>query len=399
MTCTDAPMPEERLDAYAALYERTLLEDVVPFWLRHGRDLSGGGIANQLADNGQAVGTDKFLWSQGRGLWTFSALYNRIAPRPEWLAFAEHIYTYIAEHGRDQAGHWQYRLDQNGTVLDGDVSIYVDGFIMAGLTEFFLATGRDDVRQLAMDTFVATRDRLGRPGSYEVAPYTIPAGLKTHGISMLFSWVFFALGRALGEPDVEQEGIRLSRSVLGDFYVPSRNAILEFVTLDGEFVDTPAGRACVPGHALESLWFAISIMEQTEQTDQIPTCCALIRRHLELGWDEEFGGLRLALDIDGKSPPFWGNPDYKPWWVQVESLVATAYAYGHTGDTAFLDWHDRIREYAYAHFPVNTGEWAQWLDRRGNRAASAALPVKDPFHLPRGLIVLMQRFTRGQQPR
>jgi N-acylglucosamine 2-epimerase len=113
---------------------------------------------------------------------------------------------------------------------------------------------------------------------------------------------------------------------------------------------------------------------------------------LELGWDEPYGGLRLALDIDGEESPFWRNADCKPWWVQVEALVATAYAYRHTRSDWCLQWHDRVQQYAFSHYPVATGEWTQWLDRQGRKTTSAALPVKDPFHLPRALMELLRIF-------
>lgn len=381
------------LHSYHSLYRRTLLDDVVPFWERHGRDDDRGGIANQIDDAGKTVGTDKFLWSQGRGLWTFAALYNRIERNPRWKHFADHIFEYIRAHGRNERGYWLYRLDATGAVLDADISIYVDGFILAGLSEYCRMAEHREARDLALATYELTLDRLNRPGSYRSAPYDIPAGLKAHGISMLFSWVFFALGQALQRDDIAAEGVRRSREVLNHFYVTEKDAILEFVSLDGGYVDSPAGRACVPGHALESLWFAIMIMEYLHERPAIDTCCRLIHRHLELGWDEDCGGLRLALDIDGKTPAFWQHPDYKPWWVHVEGMVATAYAYKHTRDTTFLQWHRRIQEYAYAHYPVRTGEWTQWLDREGRKVPSAALPVKDPFHLPRALIVLTELFA------
>ncbi|HWP39413.1 MAG TPA: hypothetical protein VNL70_00710, partial [Tepidisphaeraceae bacterium] len=44
------------------LYRKTLLEDVVPFWLRHGIDRQYGGIGNLLDDAGNVTGTDKWLW-------------------------------------------------------------------------------------------------------------------------------------------------------------------------------------------------------------------------------------------------------------------------------------------------------------------------------------------------
>jgi N-acylglucosamine 2-epimerase len=65
-----------------------------------------------------------------------------------------------------------------------------------------------------------------------------------------------------------------------------------------------------------------------------------------------------------------------------------------------LAWHERIRQYCYAHFHVEPyGEWRQKLDRRGRPLEeTVALPVKDPFHLPRALIYcidVLERLTGG----
>jgi N-acylglucosamine 2-epimerase len=360
--------------------------------MRYGIDHAFGGVGNVLDDDGTRIGTDKYLWSQGRALWTFSAICNRIEPREEWRAAADHVFNYILHHGRDQRGRWMYRLDAGGKVLDRDISIYVDGFVMNGLGEYFRLTRDPRAKALALQTYDATISRLNSPGSYGVAPYEIPPGLKTHGIAMLFSHVLFHLGRSLDRPDISQEGVKRANEVLSDFYVREKNAILEFVSLDGTFVDSPQGRACVPGHALESLWFAIEIFEKTNQPERIAECCRLIRGHFELGWDDEFGGMKLALDIDAQSPPYWNQADCKPWWVQIEAMVAVVYAFLHTRDYWFLDRYGRISGYVNRHYLTPAGEWTQWLDRRGNKMPSAALPVKDPFHLPRGMMMLIDLF-------
>src|SRR5882724_1777782 len=117
----------EFIERSCALYRRTLLEDVVPFWMRHGIDKQHGGIGHMLDDSGNVIGTDKYLWSQGRALWTFSALFNRVEQRPEWLAFADHIFAYLNSRQRPQ-GRWPFRLDKDGNVLEGNTSIYVDAF-------------------------------------------------------------------------------------------------------------------------------------------------------------------------------------------------------------------------------------------------------------------------------
>lgn len=374
------------------LYRATLLEDVVPFWMRHGLDRECGGISNVVDDSGRALSHDKYLWSQGRALWTFSALYNRIEKRKEWLEFADHIFRYLAAHGRDEKGRWMYRLDQAGNILERDISIYVDGFVMNGLGEYYAATGNAAARDMALKTYSNVASLLSGPGSYRSAPYEIPPGLKAHGINMIFSFFFYQLGRAAGRADIRAAGLQLGREILDEFYVPERGAIMEYVRLDGRPDDRIHCRTCVPGHAIEGLWFLINMFEQENDPARIKECCRLIRRHIELAWDDDYGGLKLALDIEGKEPPAWNKPDCKAWWVHAEALVATAYACLHTREEWCLEWHRRIREYTYAHFPVPTGEWTQWLDREGCKIESAALPVKDPFHLPRALIYLIDLF-------
>jgi N-acylglucosamine 2-epimerase len=377
------------------LYRKTLLDDVLPFWMRHGIDKKHGGISNMLDDAGNLLGTDKYLWSQGRALWTFSALYNRIEKKQEWLDFATHIFDFLRTcRGRDEQGRWVFRLDKDGNPVEGNTSIYVDGFVLAGMTEYYAATRNETARELALETYENMNRRIQTPGSYQIAPYHIPPGMKTHGIAMVASLFFTELGRVLDRKDIFQSGLEHSYQVLKDFYKPEKDAILEFVKLDGSYVDSPEGRACVPGHAIESLWFQIAIFEQTGDKEAIRTCCRLIKRHLELCWDAEYGGLILAIDIDGKEPPFWKYPTHKPWWVQAEALVATALAYHHTREDWCLQWHKRVQDFAYAHYPVPTGEWSQWVDRQGKRMGNAFLPVKDPFHLPRALIYLIDVFEK-----
>ena len=87
---------------------------------------------------------------------------------------------------------------------------------------------------------------------------------------------------------------------------------------------------------------------------------------------------RYVRDIKGY---FSGN-NRIPWW---------------------LEWHERVREYSFAHYPVSPhGEWRQKLDRQDRPLEeTVALPVKDPFHLPRALICcidVLDRLSRRAGP-
>ena len=375
------------MENYYAYYRNTLCNEVIPFWLKNAFDGSGA-INNCMAEDGTVLSKDRYIWSQGRALWTFSAMYNRIEQKEDYLEKAHGLFRYLVSIGTNAEGTWNYLYDENGNVKEGPISIYVDGFVLAGMTEYYNATQNEQAKEIALEIYEQTRRRMATPGSYRVAPYVIPEGMKTHGVNMIFSFFYTCLGRALNRQDIRDEGHRLALEVLEHFYVPEKDAILEFVYTDGRFADIPEGRSCVPGHAIECMWFLMDIFEDYGETENIQTCCRLVKRHIELAWDEEHGGMILALDIDGKTPVFWGNPTYKPWWVQVETLVATVAAYRHTQDPWFMEMHKKVFDFAFAYYPNGYGDWINWLDYDGNVTTSAALPVKDPFHLPRGLMYL-----------
>ena len=374
---------------YYEFYKKTLLDEVIPYWMNNAIDESGA-INNCLSEDGTVLSKDRYIWSQGRALWTFSALYNRVEKNEEYLNVATGLFNYLSDIERNEDNSWNYLYDGEGNLLEGSISIYVDGFVLAGMTEYYIATKNERAKEIAIEIYEETLQRIKKPGCYRVDPYTIPDGMKTHGVNMVFSFFYTNLARAIGREDIRREGYMLALEVLESFYVKEKNAVLEFVNIDGSFSDTPEGRSCVPGHVIECMWFLIDIFGEIGETDKIQKCCELIKRHIELGMDKNSGGLRLAIDIDGKEPVFWKKPTCKPWWVHVETLVATAYAYKHTKDEWFMNIHNKVKDYAFSNYPNGYGDWYNWLDENGNPAETAALPVKDPFHLPRGLMYLMK---------
>ena len=125
-----------------AIYRAELLQRTVPFWLEHAIDWEKGGILTCISDEGQVLSADKYMWSQLRAIWTFSALYNHIEARQEWLDVARHVFDFAKRHGRDRRWPLGLRRGRRGaTYLQGATSIYADGFAIYGLTELARATG------------------------------------------------------------------------------------------------------------------------------------------------------------------------------------------------------------------------------------------------------------------
>jgi N-acylglucosamine 2-epimerase len=193
----------------------------------------------------------------------------------------------------------------------------------------------------------------------------------------------------------------LADEVMRDFHQTREDLIVEFVALDGTPWPPPRGTAVVPGHAIESMWFQLRVLDLTgDDPARRAEALRLIRRHLEAGWDKPHGGLSLAIDARGAAPVGWDLADLKLWWPQTEALFATLLAWHETGDPEWLDWYERLWKLCLDHFvDWENGEWRQKLNRDLTPwNAVVALPVKDPFHLPRSLILQIE-LLEGIAPR
>lgn len=377
------------MNNYYKQYLDTLNNEVIPFWLKYSKDESGA-INNCLKEDGTVISKDRFIWSQGRALWTFSALYNRVEKKQEYLDMANGLFNYLLSVRPKDGGSWNYLYDDKGNVKTGPTSIYVDGFVLIGMTEYYLMTKNELAKEIAVEIYKNTYKLIMNPGSYGVAPRTIPEGMEIHGVYMVFSFFYHNLAKAIGDKEIGETAYQFANKILERFYNKEKDAVIEFIRVDGTRQDTAPERLCMPGHTLETLWFIITIFEDRNEKDKILECCRLVKRHFELGWEN--GSMRLAIDIDGKSPVYRDKADYRAWWVHCEALVATAYAYKHTKDEEFMKMHKMINEFAFSHYPNGYGDWINWLDSNLEVAPSAALPVKDPFHLPRALIYLVDLF-------
>ena len=368
------------------ILDEELLQRIIPFWLLHAVDKEFGGLLTCLDENGKILSFDKYLWSQTRALWVFSTLARRTAD-PEHLALAKSLFHFCNQHGRNARNEWVFQVSRDGQLIQDADSIYADGFAMLGLAAYFTLTDSSRAAQLLRETCYSVQQRLAIPGSYGTAPYPLPTGMKTHGISMLFSLAFWEAGLALKDSKLKAEAVKLALDILEHFVSDQDQAILEFLDLHNRPVPGLMGTCCIPGHAIESMWSLIRIFRTQGQKEQVARCAEILRWHLEKGWDEEYGGIFLAIDLAGQ-PPYWPFAEYKPWWPAVESMYALLLAYAETRQPWCLSWYEKVHNYAFTHYPVKPqGEWYNRLDRTGKPIETViALPVKDPFHLPRTLM-------------
>ena len=383
----DKTKGDNELDFTALLdqYRSELLDRVVPFWVNNGVDLKNGGLNTSLSYDGKVLSENKYMWSQLRAIWIFSALYNKVEQRQEWLDVAEHIYKFVKEHGRDEQGRWKFSVDKDGNTLKGSSSIYSDAFAIEAFTELAKAGNKESI-QLAVETYHSVQARLSKPGSYSTVPIPIPAGAKAHGISLIFGKIFYDLGQYLKDPEIINAALEHTEQVMTVFRRPEHQCIYEFVNLDNTLLETPPGQTVVPGHAIESMWFMIHIYQQEKNQERINQAIECIHWHIKLGWDPEYGGIVMARNAKGS---FWENKwDTKVWWPHTEALYGLLLAYSISEEPWCLEWYKKVHDYSYSHFSVpGNAEWLQRLDRYGKEISNLdVMPQIDPYHLTRSLI-------------
>ncbi|MCK5281070.1 MAG: AGE family epimerase/isomerase, partial [Cyclobacteriaceae bacterium] len=71
-------MTKQDIDLYISIYKDGLLQNIIPFWLRHCIDTKHGGFMFAVVQDGTVVDTDKGVWQHGRFTWMLATLYNEV---------------------------------------------------------------------------------------------------------------------------------------------------------------------------------------------------------------------------------------------------------------------------------------------------------------------------------
>ncbi len=307
------------------------------------------------------------MWSQTRALWTFSAACNRIEDRSEWREAADGLFRFCVDRCQNPTGDWNFVVDREGAIVRGPESIQTDAFAINALVEYARLTGKQESVDAARRTYAAVMRKLPHPGSYGTAPFPIPEGTKAHKVSMQFSLSFADLGKYLADPKILSAGLDLTDDVLYRYYRPERGAIVEYLSLNNRILPPPVGTYMDPGHGVETAWFQIENLRgrpEMEEDDRRERILEIVRCSFERGWDEEYGGLFLGVDIDG-GKPYLDNADSKIWYPHCEALCGALMAYELSREPWCLEWYCKIHNWSFSHFPDRVhGEWTQRLDRR-----------------------------------
>lgn len=414
-------------------YSKELKQNILGFWMPRCVDPEFGGFLNCFDNRGEhLVSYDKYAWSQGRFVWLFSRLAVTQAQlfskeeRKRFLALAEQGADFLMQHcllGKDD---WRvaFLMERDGSpkeVSPGaplDMSIYADCFVIAGLSMYAFASKKQEPYQFAKKLYESAVDRI-RSNAFRTLPYPLSERFRAHGIPMIFSNVTRELYRAAETLDSTyctslQENLAGFASDILEHFVDAEGILHEILTSDNRFFPQVLGQHMNPGHTIEDVWFLFDAADLCNKPEWEAKILTVASNALNNGWDSQYGGLLHFTGIHGGRPSgsdegVADEPmtrqlagwDDKLWWVHSEALYTTLLCYFRSGDLSFLNWHDRIFEYTFRTFPNTDPDIGEWIQIRGRDGApqekTVALPVKDPYHIARNLVLILELLTKQMQ--
>lgn len=376
--------------AIRAFYRDTLLDNVIPFWLRHGMDREQGGIITSLDRDGTVVDTDKSVWFQGRAGWMFATLYNTVERRAEWLEAARSCVEFIWRHCFAPDGKMWFTVTREGRPLRMRRYVYSESFAAIAFAACAKAGGDARAAEDAVKTFATFLRYSFEPGL--MTPKFEPTRpMKDIGAHMIGIATAQELRANLGDVNVAGRSCTewIDRSIAEierDFMKPELEALMEVVAPDGGIIDHLDGRTLNPGHAIEAAWFIMHEGQLRGDQRLIRIGLTILDWMWKRGWDEECGGIYYFRDLRGLPvQEYWH--DMKFWWPHNEAIIATLLAWKLTGDAKYARWHQMAHDWSFAHFPdPEHGEWYGYLHRDGSVSSQLKGSMwKGPFHLPRML--------------
>ena len=380
----------DKINQLIEVYRDGLLNDTLPFWLKESWDRELGGIMTCIGRDGSVIDTDKNGWFQGRAAWTYATAYLNFEQNPEYLEMAKSLVGFIRQHGKDpEDGRLWYHLTREGEPIRKRRYSFTESFASIAMAAVAKATDDKELAAEAIEMFNKYTAYNANPTGE--AKFTDTRPLRGMGVPMIDIVTAQELRKLVDLPGATEHIDACIEEIKTYFIKDDIECVMETVNLDGSISDHMTGRELNPGHAIEGAWFIMNEGKIRGRQDYIDLGLKMLDWMWVRGWDTEHGGILYYRDVFNKPcSEYW--QDMKFWWPHNETIIATLLAYQLTGDEKYAQWHEKVHDWTYAHFPdKENGEWYGYLDRTGRVTTEIKGNMfKGPFHMPRMQMICTQ---------
>jgi cellobiose epimerase len=397
---------------------------IARFWLENGIDEKCGGYVVDFDQDGKAsADADKFIVTQTRMIWGFSALHAQYPSREDLREAAKQGVDFFIRHFWDEEkGGWYWRVARDGSPIDTAKIVYGQSFAIYALSEYSRATkdGRgidyaersfDLLQKYCADTFAGGYYE-NLENDWRVSEKGFAAGdRKSLDIHMHLMEAFTTLYQCSGKEIHGRKLDEVIRLILARMLNRKSGCGMNQFDLEfnpipainikrtwnaeratGEVIEKPTDTTSY-GHNIELIWLLNRADEALGRPRNLRDSVTrrLADHAISYGLDEEFGG--LYRDGPHEGPAYVTD---KEWWQNCEALVGFLDAYERLGDEKYFYAFQNTWSFDKKYF-INPriGEWRQLLDRAGNAiSADIGNPWKAIYHTGRSMLECKARLER-----
>jgi mannose/cellobiose epimerase-like protein (N-acyl-D-glucosamine 2-epimerase family) len=377
-------------------YRHYLFDDFLPFMDKFIIDHEMGGFLCNTDRSGKRLNTNKRAWYDGRGIWVYSFLYNMVKKDPSYLETAKKTVDFVLKIRTNKNEFWPGSYSREGIPLsDTAGDIYGNLFLAEGLAEFSKACGDAKYWNIAKEMLLTCLSIYDREDYVYPVDYG-PNATFVHAPRVLGHWMVLlrtSSGLLYHNPDPEVEKIarRCIDAIMNYHYNPEFALLNEALHHDLSRPEGPFSQFVYTGHVMETMWMIMDEAIRTKDRKLFDLACERFKRHVEVAWDNIYGGVFRSLDDVEKN--IWKLD--KVLWAQEEVLIGTLCMIEHTGDPWALQWFEKMYRYVLDKYPLEKHGYSLWNIGGDRKVTFVKEGVRvENYHHPRHLMLNLLSFDR-----
>ncbi len=353
----------------------------------------GGFMCSVDIVTGKQASSGKTAWYEGRGMWTYSFLYNNLEKNPKYLEVARKSKDFILKHQPADNKFWTASFNRQGVAQSGPGDIYSSLFVAEGLAEYAKASGELQYRDLAKKIILSCLATYDSPGYEYHVEYLSPSAPRVQAPRILGHWMVFlraATQMLENGPDKEMETLadRCVDAILNYHINPEFSLINELLNHDMSRANNEFKNFSYLGHGIETLWMVLFEAARRKDKALFDRTAEIFKRHVIVAHDDVYRGYFRALDDVNKNT--WKVD--KVLWLQEEVLIGTLFIAEHTGDA----WAKKCFEetFSYVHEKFDIPGYKFWASAGDRNLKKLSMVRAEHYHHPRHLMLNLMALNR-----
>lgn len=372
-----APSRPPHAQAIGALafqrFKAWMLGVALPYWTRAGLSPDGGLVECLSLDGRPARPGFKRVRVHARQIYVFS--HAHVLGVPDMLKAARTGVSFLRTHGRCREGGWVVKMGEAGGVVDGEIDLYDQAFVILAFVWWFRASGDATALNLARATLSMVERRFGRADGRGYLSRLPDRGQALQNPHMHLLEAVLALHEVMPSSDTSRTIKSLLRLFSAHLIDAETGTIGEHFDMDWRPLGGEGGETVEPGHHYEWIW----LLAQAKRLgfDTPPTVSGPL-----FAFAEEHGlvaGTALIHDEVARDGRVL-SAAHRSWpqTERIKALVARGEATGRWDIAAIVAALDALWRHYIA--PAPLGGWIDHIALDGSPKVSA-IPASTLYHL------------------